>query len=381
MIAAPEFDFFNTVQQTVEELLPGGYGAEAKYLVDRIVAAGVAAGVPVIVGDTKSIEWLRALTSSNDDFVVLDIDLSHLDKPLVPDEEKKRVAQICQSVEKTFLIHPTARRLSNVSDSVVNGVAVIAQRLADAKDYQAAVSIAMLGGVLKGNRTGRAGDLFKFISQYAARKAPEHKAVTIAKDLYDHDQFAACAALLTCATRLQGSQDDYFHDVWSDLRENLFPHSLSLIEPSDLEAPDDLFLADQTKFSNSPASDTRRINAWIEDADEPLVLNRTYSFRVNVGKLRADALANAPLPRINWGERQELDILVVLSGSDFRISPRQRPLTLPRSGETKPVEFAITPLVAPSALLRVSFYLARELFLLEEFEISIAVKQPEKVAP
>jgi hypothetical protein len=124
----------------------------------------------------------------------------------------------------------------------------------------------------------------------------------------------------------------------------------------------------------------RRVNAWVEDADGPLILSRTYRFCVNVGKLRADALASAALPGIDWGERQELDILVVLGGGDFRVTPRQRPLTLPKSGDTKPVEFAIRPLVAPSALLRVSLYLAHELLLLEEFEISIRVDKAAKVA-
>jgi hypothetical protein len=121
-------------------------------------------------------------------------------------------------------------------------------------------------------------------------------------------------------------------------------------------------------------------NAWVEDADGPLILNRTYKFCVNVGKLRTDALASAPLPRIDWRNQQELKILVVLGGGDFRVSPPQQPLTLSKSCDTKPVEFEIMPLVAESALLRISFYLARELLLLEEFEISVQVEHPAKVA-
>jgi len=38
-------------------------------------------------------------------------------------------------------------------------------------------------------------------------------------------------------------------------------------------------------------------NAWVEGANGPLTLNRGYKFCVNVGKLRADALADAALPR------------------------------------------------------------------------------------
>jgi len=83
---------------------------------------------------------------------------------------------------------------------------------------------------------------------------------------------------------------------------------------------------------------------------------------------------------VNSRAQQEVNILVVLSGDEFRVHPRRQSLTLSQSCDTKPVEFEIVPLVAVSALLRISFYLARELLLLEEFEISIPVQNAPKVA-
>src|SRR4051812_21645866 len=103
MIAVSQLGFINTVRQTVDGLLPGGYWAEAKYLVDRIVAAP---GVPDIegMGDIVPIGSMNAPQSSKADLLLLDLDTSYLDEPLVPAKEMTRVAQLCRSA-RIKLIH------------------------------------------------------------------------------------------------------------------------------------------------------------------------------------------------------------------------------------------------------------------------------------
>jgi hypothetical protein len=113
---------------------------------------------------------------------------------------------------------------------------------------------------------------------------------------------------------------------------------------------------------------------WVEDADKFLTQDRTFELFINIGGLRTNALTSPTLPPIDWGIQNELPILVVLSGRDFSVKPRCRRILLPKHGDTTPVSFEITPLKTPSSTLRISFYLERELALLEEFEVPITTK-------
>src|SRR5262249_47729568 len=117
----------------------------------------------------------------------------------------------------------------------------------------------------------------------------------------------------------------------------------------------------------------RRINAWLEGGSPPLVRDKPVQLGVNIGARRGDALAGADLPPINWGVRNELELAVLVSGKDFKVEPRLRQFTLTKGTDSKPIHFEVTPLTEGKPILRVSLYLARELDLLEEFEIPIAV--------
>src|SRR5262249_55157981 len=139
-----------------------------------------------------------------------------------------------------------------------------------------------------------------------------------------------------------------------------------------LPSPSDAYIA--------PRVEDRHINAWIENADAPLLEGELYTFGVNIGKLRAQALSGAKLPELHWPDTEQLALLIVLSGPDFEIQPRSVEITLPRHGDTAPAFFRIRPRKSALSLLRVSLYLARELALLEEFEIPIPVKEKLKAA-
>ena len=156
----------------------------------------------------------------------------------------------------------------------------------------------------------------------------------------------------------------------------------------------------------------RRINAWIEDGAPPLQTGRTYRLGINIGRLRERALASAELREPeDWTYKRNL--LIVVSGHGFTVQPRQHNIALPRIGETEPVFFAVTPTrqcparhslyggwieasvqsiaqsfsslpllfgQRPQLLLRISFYLACELALLQEFEIPIEVQDAARAA-
>jgi lysozyme family protein/peptidoglycan hydrolase-like protein with peptidoglycan-binding domain len=128
------------------------------------------------------------------------------------------------------------------------------------------------------------------------------------------------------------------------------------------------------------STEKRQINAWIEDGKPPLEKERTYRLGINIGKLRQYALASRGLTMINWEDKGNLELLIVISGHGLSVKPREQPLRLAKTGDTRAVFFAITPTNSASLLLRISLYLAHELTLLEEFEIPIKVRDAVRVA-
>ena len=117
-----------------------------------------------------------------------------------------------------------------------------------------------------------------------------------------------------------------------------------------------------------PYMPDRHTNAWIENGRSPLQVGICYRLGLNIGQLR-ELTPAAAVARSQ--DQESLSLLVVLGGSGFSVEPRQHLLVLPRRGSTAPIFFAITPLRAGTLILCISFYLARELALLQEFEVPI----------
>ena len=90
-------------------------------------------------------------------------------------------------------------------------------------------------------------------------------------------------------------------------------------------------------------------------------------------------MSSTKLREFDWKDSQQVDVWIVLSGRGFIAKPRQQLFTLPKEGDTYPIFFAITPAEHDSLLLRISVYFARELTLLQEFEVPIAVKESVEV--
>jgi hypothetical protein len=119
---------------------------------------------------------------------------------------------------------------------------------------------------------------------------------------------------------------------------------------------------------------TRHINAWIEGDLPPLHVGRSYRLGLNIGPLRERALAAAVFAEPGSHDQESLNLLVVFSGSGLRVEPHQHQLVLPRHGSTVPIFSSLTPLRAGRLTLCISFYLARELALVQEFEVPIETR-------
>lgn len=148
------------------------------------------------------------------------------------------------------------------------------------------------------------------------------------------------------------------------------PHPPKLTKPKPAPPP----TSTKAASKESAPAEVRFVNAWIEDGEPPLQQGRTYSLAINIGHLRERALATEPLAEIDWGNKDWLSILCVLSGNGVSIAPRQQVLQLPKSGEAAPIFFRITPTRAGGLFSRIGLYLAHELTLLEEFEVRVAVQ-------
>jgi hypothetical protein len=369
-------DLIKNLGITVGEMLPAGYFAEAKFLVDRVAA------VPIIRKLSGLIEPLGTVIDRAGDIRYLDY-VNYLDLPIsewsVPIsrlKEKWLIRQHVVSTEEILLVGP-GRELADLPSSVVNGVVVIAESLAEVEEYRAAVSIGLLADTLDTRKQRVAESFFDRLQNYGlAYTTSAKKLGDIADELYSRRQYAACAALLAGTTRMTGMRNQDYPDVWRAVHQ-ILPRRFTPASTEDGGQQ-------QSKLSFRErvpmASEERHINAWVEDADVPLIKGQTYRFALNIGKLRANALSSPKLGNIDWGQNDSLTLVVLLSGSDFKVEPRYREIVLPKYGDTGSIFFYITPLKSTSATLRISLHLARELTLLEEFEIPIPIMEGARAA-
>ncbi|HET6194049.1 MAG TPA: ABC transporter ATP-binding protein [Trebonia sp.] len=124
----------------------------------------------------------------------------------------------------------------------------------------------------------------------------------------------------------------------------------------------------------------RRANAWLQDADLPLVVNKAAKVGFNIGGPRAEAIASAVFSEPDWGEASQLDLLVMLWAGRATVEPAGRELSLPRNGQTEDISFAVTPLAAGKIRLRFRVYLAAQGNLLQELRVDVRVVRQPRMA-
>ena len=127
---------------------------------------------------------------------------------------------------------------------------------------------------------------------------------------------------------------------------------------------------------DQPSNDeqeTRSINAWIDGEQQVIAVNTAFRLGVNVGVPRSGALATETLPALDWDKADTIELLVMAGSSAFTVEPRSHKITLLPKGDTVPCYFAVTPKRSGTCNLRISFYIAVDLTLLEEFEVPLDI--------
>ncbi|HYR28288.1 MAG TPA: hypothetical protein VEU30_07455, partial [Thermoanaerobaculia bacterium] len=70
-----------------------------------------------------------------------------------------------------------------------------------------------------------------------------------------------------------------------------------------------------------PPPPPRRINVWLEDS-LPLLVHHRCDLWVNIGAPRGDAAASGPFREPDWGTRESLPVVLILTAEDAEISPQ-----------------------------------------------------------
>jgi hypothetical protein len=363
----------DTTLRTVNYFIPLGYLAEARYLIDRVAAVSLRPDILPLL-DKIVVRSVRQKASQLPKDP-LRRQVTYLDRPISVAQEPVRVGRLFRAAAHGFSLEPI-HHVANVRSDVVNSVTQVAKNFAAVDQYPVALSIGMLAAVLDSAAHGNTDDLVDQVSKFVVPDVAQIVAMTdplsMARDLHSHGQLAACAAVLTGTLRLGALQDPQMRDMW-------FAMDSTLPEITPIEVKADKTLHAIPEVTTTKIEE-RQINAWIEDAEGPLIYGIAYKLLINIGRRRSGALATAGLPPIDWGVQEEVPILVVVSGTDFVITPRLRHILLPKLGDTAPVEFAVTPKVVSKPILRISFYLEDDFSLLEEFEVPIEAQEAKKAA-
>jgi ABC-type sugar transport system ATPase subunit len=130
----------------------------------------------------------------------------------------------------------------------------------------------------------------------------------------------------------------------------------------------------------APLGVRRSANAWLVGAEPPLRVNVAATVGFNVGAFRPGTLASAAFAEPDWGAAEQLELLVMLWANRAAVEPPGHTLILPRNGETKSVEFHVTPQFPGKLRLRFRIYLARQGVLLQELKVDVPVVREPKMA-
>lgn len=126
--------------------------------------------------------------------------------------------------------------------------------------------------------------------------------------------------------------------------------------------------------NSAPAS--RRVNVWLEHGALPLEVGTKYKIGINIGAPRNETVGGGEFHEPLWGNRNELELLILLTGRGVKVEPAWCHATLPKHRDMDKVYFHVVAYEAHVIELYLSIFLQRELTLLEEFRITL-----ETVAP
>lgn len=125
------------------------------------------------------------------------------------------------------------------------------------------------------------------------------------------------------------------------------------------------------KETNSPR---KYINAWLAKGELPLIKDQLAVIAVNIGARKSRVIAASVFREPDWGHWIELDVIVCLSGPGAKVTPTSHPLKIFKHGASAEIRFEVIPRKQGDVILNLSIYLAKELTLLEELELSLPVR-------
>jgi tetratricopeptide (TPR) repeat protein len=120
----------------------------------------------------------------------------------------------------------------------------------------------------------------------------------------------------------------------------------------------------------------RNLNAWISNP-RPEV-SEVFRVSINIGTAKDTAAASVGFIEPDWGEAEFMDLIVSVSCLDCSVVPSWQELKLPRTGDSRKIDFLITARVAGDREFTVRVYLAKQMIQLQSLRFTVTVAEAQK---
>jgi hypothetical protein len=127
-------------------------------------------------------------------------------------------------------------------------------------------------------------------------------------------------------------------------------------------------------------TEQRRVNVWLEDTPLPLVVGVDSLLFVNIGGPR-NALLSTRFEEPEWGERQSIDVVLILTCAKASATPQTHRVVLSRTGDTDPVTFSIHPFEEGDLAFHLTIVTERDWDVLERVSFTLAAISVPEVVP
>jgi uncharacterized protein YjbI with pentapeptide repeats/curved DNA-binding protein CbpA len=122
----------------------------------------------------------------------------------------------------------------------------------------------------------------------------------------------------------------------------------------------------------------RSLNAWISNPRP--TAGEAFRVSINIGRVRGTAAAAVSFNEPEWGEAESMDLIVSVSCLNCIIMPSWQELKLPRTGESKKIDFWISARAAGNREFTVRVYLAKQMIQLQSLRFTVMVTEAQKTS-
>jgi hypothetical protein len=120
----------------------------------------------------------------------------------------------------------------------------------------------------------------------------------------------------------------------------------------------------------------RNLNAWISNP-RPKV-GEVFRVSINIGTAKDTVAASVSFIEPDWGEAEFMALIVSVSCLDCTVVPSWQELELPRTGDSRKIDFLIAPRVAGDRDFTVRVYLAKQMIQLQSLRFTVKVAEARK---